>query len=157
MANALASETSKPRLGLRVFAVLVAIATMAVFGALLHKEGWVYYIIVGIPGIWSLTNVILIALKRPVHPGVHIAMDLIFTADLWFFGILGLMVDTASYYDGYGKRSRRDMIVAALSLMVVNGFLHFVHFVLGCCDVHWRRYASSVDYNPRKKHIQASA
>ncbi|CAG8075542.1 unnamed protein product [Penicillium salamii] len=37
--------------------------------------------------------------------------------------------------------------------MVVNGFLHFVHFVLGCCDVHWRYHASYVDLN-RQEHIK---
>ncbi|CAI7578475.1 unnamed protein product [Penicillium glandicola] len=112
---------------------------------------------IGIPGIWSLINVILIALKRPVHPGAHIALDLIFTVAMWFFGVLGLIDETLSYYNGYWEESRwRNMVIAGLSLMVINGFLHFVHFVLGCCDVHWRRH-SSVDYNYRKGNFQESA
>ncbi|OQE38329.1 hypothetical protein PENCOP_c008G04049 [Penicillium coprophilum] len=157
MTNASASETSRPRLGLRVFAVILAVATMSVFGALWHNQAWIYYIIVGIAGIWSLINVILIALKRPVHPGTHIALDLIFTVVLWFWGILGLIGQSMSYYNGYSGDSWRDMAIAALSLMVANGFLHFLHFILGCCDVHWRRHASPVDYNPRKGDIVDSA
>ncbi|KAJ5428370.1 hypothetical protein N7445_009824 [Penicillium cf. griseofulvum] len=121
MSKASPPETSKLRLGLRVFAVLLAVAIMAVFGAMWQNEAWVYYIITGIPGIWSLVNVILIALKRPVHPGAHIALDLIFTILLWLFGITGLTIEIVSYQDGYRGRSWRDDAIAALTLMIVNG------------------------------------
>ncbi|KAJ5154609.1 uncharacterized protein N7500_010048 [Penicillium coprophilum] len=157
MTNASNAETGKPRLGLRVFAVILAVATMSVFGALWHSQAWVYYIIVGIPGIWSLTNVVLIALKRPVHPGFHIALDLIFTVPLWFWGVLGLIDQSLAYHNGYSGNSWRGMAIAALSLMVANGFLHFLHFILGCCDVHWRRHASPVTYDSRKGDIEDSA
>ncbi|KAJ6133386.1 hypothetical protein N7471_008601 [Penicillium samsonianum] len=82
MTNALDSETSKPWPGLRAFAVTLAVITMSLFGALRHNMGSIYYIIIGIPGIWSLVNCILIALKRPVHPGAHIVRDLILTVAL---------------------------------------------------------------------------
>lgn len=49
---------------------------------------------VDIPGIWSLINVTLSFIKRPVHPGIQISVDSIFTADLGvFFGILALIRD----------------------------------------------------------------
>ncbi|KAK9847372.1 hypothetical protein MYU51_019531 [Penicillium brevicompactum] len=121
MANALVSETRKPRLGLRIFAVPVAVVKMSEVGALWHNEGWVYYIIVGIPGIWSLINVTLTFIKRPVHVDVQIAVDLIFTANLWFFESLSLIGETASYYDGYREDSGREIVVAALPFIVVNG------------------------------------
>ncbi|KAJ5372658.1 hypothetical protein N7517_004664 [Penicillium concentricum] len=156
MTNASASETSKTRLGLRVFAIILAIVTMSIFGASWRNRAWVYYIVAGIPGIWSLINVVLIAFKRPAHPGAHIALDLIFTADLWFFGFFGLLGESMSYEKGYSRVSLRAMLIAALSLMIFNGLLHFVHFVLGCCDVHWRRHALSVDHNPRKGDIEDS-
>lgn len=76
---------------------------------------------VGIPGIWTLINVTLIFIKRPVHADVQIAVDLIFKANLWFFGSLGLIGETASYYDGYREDSVREIVVAALPLIVVNG------------------------------------
>ncbi|KAJ5520065.1 hypothetical protein N7463_000518 [Penicillium fimorum] len=157
MTNTSASETSKARLALRVFAVLLAVVTMSVFGATWRNQGWAYYLIIGIPGIWSLINVILLTLKRPVHPGTHIALDLIFTGVLWFFGFLGLAAEPLSYKNEYSRGSLRATVIAVLSLMIVNGFLHFVHFILGCCDVHWRRHASSVDYHPRKGDFQDSA
>lgn len=74
---------------------------------------------VGIPGIWSLINSIRIALGRPLHPGAQIALDCIFKVDLWFYGILGLIRETSSYYqgDGYAEGSQWNMVVAALSLM----------------------------------------
>ncbi|KAJ5816347.1 hypothetical protein N7447_008580 [Penicillium robsamsonii] len=157
MTNISASETSKTRLGLRVFAVLLAVVAMSVFGASWRSQPWVYYIIIGIPGIWSLVNVILITLKRPIHPGAHVALDFIFTVLLWFFGLFGLISEPVYYRNRYSGASLWAMLIAAFSLMVVNGLLHFVHFVLGCCDVHWRRHASSIDYNPRKGDIQDSA
>ncbi|KAJ5680923.1 hypothetical protein N7536_012062 [Penicillium majusculum] len=119
MTNASASETSKPRLSLRIFAIILAVMPMSLFGYLWGTYGWVYYIIVGIPGIWSLINSILIALGRPLHPGAQIALDCIFKVDLWFYGILGLIRETSSYYqgDGYAEGSQWNMVVAALSLM----------------------------------------
>lgn len=56
---------------------------------------------VGTPGIWSLINVTLSFIKRPVHPGIQISVDLIFTADLGFFSESSALYQIASYYDGY--------------------------------------------------------
>ncbi|KAJ5251939.1 hypothetical protein N7489_002349 [Penicillium chrysogenum] len=153
MANASSSETSMPRLGLRGFAVVLAVIIMSLLGALFGNTGWVYYIVVGIPGIWSLANLALIVFKRPVHPGAHIALDFIFTIVLLFFGIISLLAEQVSSLYGsslHSSHSSWSMTVAAFALMVINGLLHFVHFVLGCYDVHKRRHASSVDYNPQK-------
>ncbi|CAG7937253.1 unnamed protein product [Penicillium nalgiovense] len=150
MANASASETSMPRLGLRAFAVVLAVIIMSLFGALFGNTGWVYYIVVGIPGIWSLVNLALIVFKRPVHPGAHIALDFVFTIVLLFFGIVSLIAEQVSLYGESSVHSSWHMAVAAFALMVINGLLHFVHFVLGCYDVHKRRHASSVVYNPQK-------
>ncbi|CAG8898862.1 unnamed protein product [Penicillium egyptiacum] len=122
MANASASETSKPRLGLRAFAVILAVITMSLFGALSGNTGWVYYIVVGIPGIWSLVNLALVVFKRPVHPGAHIALDLIFTVVLLFFGIVSLLAERVSHYNERAQQqSWWDMGVAAISLMIING------------------------------------
>lgn len=50
MTNISASETSKPRLSLRVFAMILAVMPMSFFGDLWETYGWVYYIIVRGPG-----------------------------------------------------------------------------------------------------------
>ncbi|CAG8075585.1 unnamed protein product [Penicillium salamii] len=86
MTNALASEPKRPRPILRIFAVLVAVAAMSdleLCGT--TRAGYTILSFVDIPGIWSLINVTLCFIKRPVHPGIQISVDLIFTADLGFF------------------------------------------------------------------------
>ncbi|CRL20654.1 unnamed protein product [Penicillium camemberti] len=119
MTSVSVSETSKPRPSLRIFAMILAVMPMSFFGDSWETYGSVYYIIVGIPGIWSLINTIVIALGRPLHPGAQVALDCIFKVDLWFFGILGLIRETSSYYqgDGYAEGSQWNIVVAALSLM----------------------------------------
>ncbi|KAJ5395991.1 uncharacterized protein N7487_010294 [Penicillium crustosum] len=114
-----ASGTSKPRQSLRIFAVILAVMPISFFGDLWETYGWAYYIIVGIPGTWALINTIPIALGWPLHPGAEIALDCVFKVDLWFFGILGLVRETSSYYQGdrYAEGSEWDMVAAALSLM----------------------------------------
>ncbi|KAJ5970607.1 uncharacterized protein N7479_000525 [Penicillium vulpinum] len=113
---------------------------------------------IGVPGVWSLTNALLIVLERPVHPGTHIALDSIFAIPLSFYGISGLIEQTNTteyYFDGNAGHTK-GIVLAAFSLMVVNSVLHLMHFVLGCYDVHRRRHALSFDYDPQKENIQYS-
>ncbi|KAJ5592423.1 hypothetical protein N7537_009327 [Penicillium hordei] len=109
---------TNPRLSLRIIAVILAIMPMPLFGALWQNYGWVYYIIIGILGIWSLINSVLIALGWPLHHDAQTAMDCIFKVDPWFFGILGCIREIPSYYqrDEYANGLQWNMADAALSL-----------------------------------------
>lgn len=57
MTHASASETSKPRLSLRIFAIILAVMPMSLFGYLWGTYGWVYYIIVRGPGHPNVNNI----------------------------------------------------------------------------------------------------
>lgn len=71
-----------------------------------------------VPGLYSLINAILILVKRPIHPGFHIALDLIFAAAMLFFGITGVVGYSTIRWDGYNVR---NSLIATLSIMIVNG------------------------------------
>lgn len=71
----------------------------------------------GVAGFWSLINVILIVSKHPIHPGFHIALDIVLTFALWLFGFLGLHASTGGTWTGtshYGA-------ITASAFMTVDG------------------------------------
>jgi hypothetical protein len=63
-------------------------------------------------------NAVLIVIERPIHPGFHIALDLIFAAALLFFGILGVIGYSKYRYDGsHGRNSA----IVTLAIMLMTG------------------------------------
>lgn len=68
------------------------------------------------PGAWSILNAYLIVIKRPIHPGFHIALDVVLTIVLWFFGILGLIGFMA-----WKGTSVHETAIAVFALMIVLG------------------------------------
>ncbi|KAJ5118043.1 hypothetical protein N7448_004310 [Penicillium atrosanguineum] len=150
MSTASASEASNPRLALRVLAFLLSVIGIAIYTSAYHNGAWIYDIIFAIPALYSLINAILILIKRPIHPGFHVALDLIFAAALLFFGILGI-IGYSEYTYYYDVKNRA---IATLAIMVITGLIHFSHFVLACCDVHLRRHSGySARYNPKNEIV----
>lgn len=57
MTSVSVSETSKPRLSLRIFAMILAVMTMSFFGDSWETYGSVYYIIVRGPGHPNINSI----------------------------------------------------------------------------------------------------
>ncbi|KAF2666547.1 hypothetical protein BT63DRAFT_426997 [Microthyrium microscopicum] len=118
---------------------------------------WGELLFVGLALIWNAAEFITLCInRRGIHPGAHIALDLI---------IFGLLVGPASiyivvnsdnyYYDcsdlyndpeltnsGCSENARpfQSANFAAGAFMIIAGLLHFVLFIFACITVHrWRR------------------
>ncbi|KAK5053896.1 hypothetical protein LTR84_001858 [Exophiala bonariae] len=93
------------------------------------------FVFLGIGLIWNVTEFIVRFQKKTgMHPGAHVAFDLILFGGLFSSGLIQILIN---YWE--------SLPVAAGSVKIVCCLLHFVLFVFACVDCHRLRTKNAAD------------